>query len=188
MESAPVTGVERVLEQHAEQGAFLWLLRERLLVDPVADLAALAKHDARIEAHLEGLRLGGPPAWQICVDALRWQGSGELFVAAVLAAESGDERRCQTVLETASRSHSLARGLASALAWLGLGPESAPIPALLASERPALRRAAIAAAAVQRRDPGPTRAEARVLDHAAGGRVDGLALDRRTKHNKGRGP
>ena len=48
-----------VLDQHAEEAAFLALLRDYAVRAPHYDLEELAELDQRIEAHLDGLAIAG---------------------------------------------------------------------------------------------------------------------------------
>ena len=61
MSSIPV-----VVEQHAEEAAFLWLLRDSAVHDPHYYLYDLAHLDDRTEAHIDGLRIAGDEGWEIC--------------------------------------------------------------------------------------------------------------------------
>src|SRR2546426_1396977 len=108
----------RVLSQHAEGASFLWILRNGAVVAPHYGLADLAKLDQRVQANLEGLRIAGEGGWEICKEALSAKGPGEVFAAAVLAFESGDNDRLETVFEVGAAPQECSRGLASALGWL----------------------------------------------------------------------
>ncbi|HZX47842.1 MAG TPA: hypothetical protein VFF47_01335 [Nitrospirota bacterium] len=55
-----------IITQHAEEVAFLWLLRERAVYAPHYSLKDLAKLDDRVEAHLDGLSIVGDAGWEIC--------------------------------------------------------------------------------------------------------------------------
>jgi len=52
--------IANVVLQHAEEAAFLWLLRHAAVAAPHYSLADLGKLDGRVEAHLDGLRIAGP--------------------------------------------------------------------------------------------------------------------------------
>lgn len=144
-----------VVEQHAEDAAFLWTVRDTLVRAPHATLADVQRHDERVEAHLDGLRLAGDEGWAICADALDGGDAGATFVAAVLAFESGAEARLRPVLAAARAEPTLARGAASALGWLAAQPATRYAAWLLGAADPALRRLALAAFAAHRHDPGP---------------------------------
>lgn len=143
-----------ILSQHAEEAAFQWLLRHDAVHAPHYSLQDLANLDDLVEAHLDGLRIAGEPGWEICREELAWQEPGELFTAAVLAYESGHEDRIQSVTAAAIESDEAAPGLASALGWLTYAQAQPHISALLQADDPILRRLGLAAAAIQRQDPG----------------------------------
>ena len=143
-----------VIEQHAEEAAFLWLLRDAAMQAPHYTLADLAHLDDRVEAHIDGLRIAGEAGWEICKEALGREEAGEVFAAAVLAYESGDEDRIQTVLSVGSASLELSRGLVSALGWLPYEQAEKYIQQLLTAASPDLRRIGIAATAIHRKNPG----------------------------------
>ena len=143
-----------VIEQHAEEAAFHWLLRDAAVCAPHYSLDDLAKLDNRLDAHIDGLRIAGEAGWEICQEQLGWEEAGEVFVSAVLAFESGHEARIQAVLEVGSASRELSRGLVSALGWLPYQQAETYIQQLLTAESSDLRRIGIAAYAVHRRDPG----------------------------------
>ena len=113
-----ITVIESIVEQHAEEAAFLWLLRDAAVQAPHYSLNDLADLDERVEAHIDGLRVAGDAGWSICVNALEQEESGEVFAAAVLAFESGQDQRIEMVLEAAATEPELSRGLIFALGWL----------------------------------------------------------------------
>ncbi len=68
-----------IIEQHAEEAAFLWLLRDSAINDPHYSLKDLAHLDDRVEANIDGLCIAGDDGWEICKEALDWEESGEIF-------------------------------------------------------------------------------------------------------------
>jgi uncharacterized protein (TIGR02270 family) len=146
--------IEDIVTQHAEEAAFLWLLRDIAVSAPHYSLADLSELDNRVEAHLDGLRIAGEAGWEICKEALSIGEVGEVFAAAVLAFESGDNARIQEVLKVGSAAPELSRGIVSALGWLPYQQAEKHIKKLLTAEFPYLRRIGIAACAVHRQDPG----------------------------------
>jgi uncharacterized protein (TIGR02270 family) len=146
--------IEVVVEQHAEEAAFLWTARDRAAHSPNYSLNDLSALDERVEAHLDGLRVAKQFGWQLCAQALNNGEPGTVFAAAVLAFDGGDTGRIQRVLETACIAPQLERGLISALGWLPFSKVEGHISELLGSARPELRRIGIAASAAHRRDPG----------------------------------
>ena len=143
-----------VLEQHTEEAAFLWLLRDRAVHEPHYSLSDLAHLDDRIEAHIDGLRIAGDESWELLKETLAWEEAGEVFAAAVLAFETGVEDRVQAVLEAGSDDYELSRGLVSALGWLPFNQTDAYVQNLAAAESPALRRIGLAACVAHRQNPG----------------------------------
>ncbi|MBI2899863.1 MAG: hypothetical protein HYY17_06745 [Planctomycetes bacterium] len=139
-----------VLDQHAEETAFLWILRDNAVRAPHYDLPQLARLDSRVEAHLDGLRVAGEDGWKRALDELKHGEPGEVFAAASLATD--DEARFRTVLD-AAKSPELERAVVSAIGWAPSEPPA--LRKLLASDSPRLRRLALAGCAVRRLDPGP---------------------------------
>ena len=142
-----------VLSQHAEEAAFLWLLRDSAVRAPHYYLKDVAKLDDRAEAHLDGLRIGAEAGWEAIQTELSWEEAGEVFVAAFLAYETGDAERIEAALEVGTSSTDLARGVISALGWLPKEQVLPHISALLASDDPMCRRIGLGGAAVHRYDP-----------------------------------
>jgi uncharacterized protein (TIGR02270 family) len=148
------TVIPVVIEQHAEETAFHWLLRDAAVCAPHYSLDDLAKLDNRLDAHIDGLRIAGEAGWEICKEALNYEEPGEIFTAAFLAFASGEATRIETVLEIGNASPELSRGLASALGWLPYPQAEWHIQPLLTAASPDLRRIGIAACAAHRQDPG----------------------------------
>lgn len=149
-----LTVLPTVVEQHNDETPFLWLLRNRLAKAPHRGLYDLARHDQRIEAHLDGLRLAGDAGWEMCQDALQYGNAGEYFVASVLAFKSGDEERISCLLDKGGADPILSKGIISALGWLPY-PQAEPyIKKFMAERSPDLCRIGIAASAIHRIDPG----------------------------------
>ena len=152
--------IAEIVSQHAEEAAFLWLLRSNAISQPHYALKDLAKLDDRVEAHLDGLRVAGDAGWELCKAGLAHEENGEVFAAVVMAFESGIEPRIQAVLNVVEQTPALSRGLISALGWIPFQQISSQIQALLASPSAVQKRIGIAACAIHRQDPGPSLAEA----------------------------
>jgi uncharacterized protein (TIGR02270 family) len=149
--------IAEIVDQHAEEAAFLWLLRDAAVSAPHYTLADLANLDQRVEAHLDGLRLAGEGGWETAIrEARTHRQPGEVFAAALLALESGDSERVAGVVELAgvAASPPNARALSSALGWLAPDRAVAAIRPFLSAAEPALKRIGLAAAALHRRNPG----------------------------------
>ena len=142
-----------VVEQHAEEAAFLWLLRDAAIRAPHYSLKDLAKLDDRVEAHIDGLRIAGDAGWEICKEALSLEEPGEVFAAAVLALESREPARIEQVLSVAEAVPEAVRGLISAFGWVSPSQLQRTVKGLLVSTSSFHRRIGIAACAVHRADP-----------------------------------
>jgi uncharacterized protein (TIGR02270 family) len=147
--------IQRIVDQHAEDAAFLWLLRDRAVAGPGYRLRELARLDERVEAGLDGLRVAGEAGWRTAIEALRqYREPGEAFAAAVLAFESGAEARIGAVLAVAEGEAGLGRAVVSALGWIPAPQLRGTVSALLDSAEPGRRALGVAACSVHRVDPG----------------------------------
>jgi hypothetical protein len=63
--------IAEIVSQHAEEAAFLWLLRSKAIRAPHYALNDLAKLDDRVEAHVDGLRAAA--TWWDCGCEIRSQ-------------------------------------------------------------------------------------------------------------------
>ena len=110
--------LDHIVEQHAEETAFLWSLRDAATTAPHYKRHHLARLDERLEAHVDGLRVAGEAGWQIAVSQLeRHSDNGELFSAALLALESGDMRRIEPLAAKLRATPEGRRGFVGAIAW-----------------------------------------------------------------------
>ena len=152
--------IPSIVEEHAEEAAFLWLLRDRSVDAPHVRLKDLAALDERVEAHIDGLRVAGESGWAIWRNALDFEEPGEVFAVAVLAFENKQPDQIDKALAVVDTKPQLARSIVSALGWLPARDAQPFIQRFTASESPAVRRIGVAAAAVHRINPGA------VLEHS----------------------
>jgi uncharacterized protein (TIGR02270 family) len=145
--------IPEIVDQHAEEAAFLWLLRDAAVRAPHYLLADLRRLDQRVEAHLAGLRLFCDEAWDLVKKAAEEHEAGEVFAASVLAFGSGSAQQIQDMLQVGPATPEKARGLTSALGWLPFEQVEKHLKPLLTAESPVHRRAALAACAIHRRNP-----------------------------------
>ena len=158
--------LEIVVQQHAEEAAFLWLTRANAVDAPHYSLADLAKLDGRVEAHLDGLRVAGAAGWELAVEQLAHPDAGEFFAATVLAVESRERAKLELVFERIAADEP-ARGAASALGWIDWELAQPVVRWLLDAADPVRRRIGIAACAITRRFPGDYLAKAMADPDAA---------------------
>ncbi len=147
--------LENIVSQHAEESAFLWLLRDEAVVAPHYNLDDLIHLESRIDAHLDGLRVAGAAGWKQCLDQLGLQEKGEVFSAAFMALDSAVEAGLAPVLEVIRAAPETARGLISALGWVERDRLQGHVRAWLQSPEPLLRRIGLSACAIRRVDCGP---------------------------------
>jgi uncharacterized protein (TIGR02270 family) len=159
-ENETSTVIQEIIEQHAEEAAFLWTTRDQAVLSPSYYLKDLSALDERIEAHLDGVRIAGLVGWQVCEKALEQEERGRVFAAGVLAVESGDTGRICRVLDVACSTPELERELISALGWIRFNQAETYIKELLNSETSAIRSIGIAAFAAHRSDPGESLTQA----------------------------
>ncbi|MGZ8952659.1 MAG: hypothetical protein ACXW01_13555, partial [Methylobacter sp.] len=93
--------IPHIIDQHAEEAAFLWLLRHNAVYAPHYNLKDLAKLDGRVEAHIDGLRIAGDYGWEACCNNLESKESGEVFATACLALEGNNIDRINKVYQVA---------------------------------------------------------------------------------------
>lgn len=159
--------IERIVEQHAMNAAFLWQLRDAATVAPHYKLPHLRRLDARVDAHLDGLCIAGDGGWEICKAALADGEAGEMFAATFMALQRGDLDGVALVLDASEGTAARSRGIVSALGWISFEQTSEILPGLLNPACPAaLHWLGIAACAVHRRDPGPALDRALTSDDA----------------------
>lgn len=144
----------QIVSQHAEEASFLWFLRDGATGRAHFTLLSLTGLDQRLDAHLDGLRVAGEDGWKISKEVLPPEDAGAIFALASAALESGKDDRLNDVFAAAAADPSFERGLASAVAWLAPAVSAKAIAKLMASPEPIRRRAAIAASALLRQDPG----------------------------------
>jgi uncharacterized protein (TIGR02270 family) len=147
--------IAEIVEEHADEAAFLFRIRDAAATAPHYDRARLGEVDERLEAHLDGLRIAGEKGLEIAAAALDEGEPGAAFTLAVLAAERADVAAFARALALAEASPSAARGVVAGLAWVPFAAARGVIASLLAPSAPALhRRVGIAACAAHREDPG----------------------------------
>lgn len=148
-----VKPIPHIIDQHAEEAAFLWLLRSDAVSAPHYDLEDLSGLDDRVEAHMDGLRVAGDYGWEVCKANLEFKEAGELFITTVLALESNNTKQLKTVYEVLKENTDLQNGFVSALGWVEPNYLEGKVSGFLASKDPFWRKIGIAACTVQRADP-----------------------------------
>lgn len=149
------TIIAEIVEEHADEAAFLFRIRDAAVTAPHYDRRRLRDLDERIEAHLDGLRVAAAEGLAIAAAALDEDEPGTAFTLAVLAAERDDAEALAPALELAEASRGAARGVVAGLAWVPFATARPRIAPLLAPGASRLqKRIGIAACAAHRQDPG----------------------------------
>ncbi len=148
--SAPVLGFNpselsslvrrHVLEEHASEAAFLWRQREAAVHAPHFRLTHLERLDARLQAHLAGLRVAVEEGLRAAQRAADPEEPGSLFVLARCAFDSGDPGAMRDAVAVALTAPEGPEAVAAALAW-GLPARMQPLAARLAASPVAQHRA-----------------------------------------------
>jgi uncharacterized protein (TIGR02270 family) len=146
--------IPEIVEQHAEEAAFLWHLRGIAARAPHYSLQNMADLDLRVEAHLDGLRAAGDSGWELCLANAASGGAPEVFVASILAFQSADDHRIGKMLDLARKSPLLASGIGLALGWLAPEEARPHIERLLTITDPTEQMVGLTAAARHKVDPG----------------------------------
>lgn len=147
--------IPNILEQHSEEAAFNWLLRDIAVSEPHYNLADLAYLDDRVEANIDGLRIAGDAGWDICQEAMGIGEPGEIFTTGVLAFESQIPKRMDAMLDAVEEDVELQRALCSALGWIEFHQMAAPANKILAADPAFLKRIGLSIHAIHRQDIGP---------------------------------
>ena len=154
-----------VIAEHAEDAAVLWRLRDRATRGPHYRLHQLALLDARILAHLEGLRTAGVHGISEARRTLADANPGAIFVLGYLAFSALDGEAMRRIVQLALADSKFVGPLVAALAWQELGPIQEPLARLARSPYAAHRHVALAVEAAHRTpsleqsaagDPDPT--------------------------------
>ncbi|ESW92451.1 hypothetical protein X770_06430 [Mesorhizobium sp. LSJC269B00] len=92
-----------IVDQHAEDAAFLWSRRRREIDGPVLGEIDIGRIDQRLDANLEGLFASGEAAWAAANKRFSdYPEAPELFVMACLALHWGLEKPLAAVIEAAA--------------------------------------------------------------------------------------
>ncbi|HET8707414.1 MAG TPA: TIGR02270 family protein [Pseudomonadales bacterium] len=159
--------IDDILSQHAEEAAFLYVLRTHHLHASHIKLRDLARHDERISAHVDGLRVAGADADVVMVRQLENPGPGDLFVNTLFALERKNSQKLSQCLALAEALPEAQAGLFAAFGWVSSQFLQGTIQTLLKSNAPFQLQAAIACCAAHRVHPGTSLETALKSDHAS---------------------
>lgn len=144
--------LDTVVAEHAVEASFLWDQRRIAVHAPHVSLRALSGLDARLEAHLDGLRVAREAGASVR-DGEAPDGPGGLFSAVVAALEARNAALMASLLSTASAAPTLTPGLWSGFGWVSPSMLQGTVRDLLASPAAFSRHAGIACCALHRIAP-----------------------------------
>jgi len=141
MSSFPV--IDKVLEIHADEIAFLYAQRKNAIKSPVFYLNDITHLDNRISGHVDGLLLGGEKSWQFCEQGLDFQECGEVFTAAYFSINCKDFTKLDLVFEVAGEDPELLDAISDAFIWSNYEDVKLPLSKLAKIEDDGKRYVAI---------------------------------------------
>jgi len=144
---------EEVVAQHAEDAAFLWLLRDSAAKAPNYKLKDLADLDERVEANIDGLRVAGDTGWDFSKQLMDKDEPGSIFSTAVLALEGEDTVKIQMVYEKVESNPEFSDELIAAFGWVEARFLQGKVHGLLVSSSLFWRRLGISACVTHRVNP-----------------------------------
>jgi uncharacterized protein (TIGR02270 family) len=142
--------VARIVDEHADGAAAVWLRRDQAVASLDYTLRELAELDDRLDAHLQGLRCAGGAGWHACDRLLAEADAGELFAPTVLALEARDVDRVAQLLAIAEGVPELARSALSAFGWVAPRFLQGIVAQCLAGRSSFVRRIGLASCAQHR--------------------------------------
>ncbi|AMY04080.1 hypothetical protein AB0V79_20975 [Mesorhizobium ciceri] len=87
----PVATIAAIVDQHAEDAAFLWLRRRREIDGSILEETDIGRIDQRLDANIEGLMAAGKAGWDAAWARFTdYAEPGELFALGTLALHWGD--------------------------------------------------------------------------------------------------
>jgi uncharacterized protein (TIGR02270 family) len=146
--------IEAIVTRHFEEAAALWPLRDADVHGTQRRLEDLVEGDARVSAHLDGLRIAKSYGWDECSIEPSLADPGEAFVRVLLALEAKKRDALEQVLEAVAADDAAARGVVSAFGWVSSSLLRGIVKDFLSSNHSFKRRVGIAACAIHRTDPG----------------------------------
>ena len=123
--------INKVLEIHADEVAFLYTQRKNSIISPAFNLSDIAHMDNRLSGHIDGLLLGGKNSWDFCEQGLEIGDDGEVFAAAVFAIGNKDFNQLDQVFEVAGDDAVLLDAIADAFVWSDFEMVKQPLNKLL---------------------------------------------------------
>lgn len=152
-----VRPILKFVEQHCEDAAFLWVLRDQARIAADYTSRDLFDLDQRIEAHVDGLREAGSAGIDAAIEACAdYPDPGELFILSVLTLEAPSAFGLREMALTVERNPPAVRGVVSAIGWALRADLATSLPRLAAMTNPLMAMAAASVYSTRRIEPGDT--------------------------------
>ncbi|MFC3321618.1 hypothetical protein [Mesorhizobium cantuariense] len=98
-----VATIAAIVDQHAEDAAFLWLRRRREIDGSILDETDIGRIDQRLDANIEGLMAAGKAGWDAAQARFTdYAEPGELFALGTLALHWGDAELIAVAIDAAA--------------------------------------------------------------------------------------
>jgi uncharacterized protein (TIGR02270 family) len=152
--------IPEVVDQHAEEAAFLWHLRDVATASPHYRLRDFIELDSRVEAHADGLRVAGDFGWKIALANAGKGGPSDAFAATLAAAAVPSDPGLACLFDLARKKPRRLVGIVAALGWMPFTDAEPRIRRLLESGHPLELATGLRACGLHRHNPG------RVLESA----------------------
>lgn len=95
-----IATIAPIVDQHAEDAAFLWLRRRREIDGPIFGETDIGRIDQRLEANLEGLMAAGKAGWESAqAHFADYAELGELFVLGTVAMRWSDAKLVSSAID-----------------------------------------------------------------------------------------
>ena len=143
-----------IIEQFANDAAFLWVLRSIAIDSPHYNAADIGELEDRINKQLDGLFTSPELAWQVVENNLAFEEPGEVFCAAVFAFRTLEMEKIKVAVDAGFTNEATFKGLVSALGWLPERYCHEWIERFYTSKDMRHKYLALAASRVRREDPG----------------------------------
>jgi uncharacterized protein (TIGR02270 family) len=154
---ATLSSIPAIVDQHAEDAAFLWIRRRNEIDGPLLGETDIGRIDQRLDANLEGLMASGRRAWDTAKARFSdYPEAGELFVLGYLALRSGSPKAVADVIELALPLGAAAvSGFSGAIARAPKDELRPYVADWVRSRDDGVRSLGLAALCHHRVDPGP---------------------------------
>lgn len=142
--------IPSIVNEHLSEVASLWMMRSSAITVANVGLEELARHDARMVAHLDGIRV----ALADGVVPMGTDDGGEIFAGSIVALERREIDRLEKIIKKARDSSYAYLGFTSAMGWVSAQYLQGYVASLLLSPESFKVRIGLATCFAHRVSPG----------------------------------